>query len=160
MPHLDAAYNLARWLTRDDHAAEDVVQEAFLRAARYFASFRGEDAKPWLLAIIRRVSFDWLAKRRSTAAATYEASLHDRPDESANPELLADRNFELARVRQALDELPPDYREIIVLRELEGLSYKEIAGVADLPIGTVMSRLSRARGQLQSRLAQSPQEEA
>ena len=152
LPHLDAAYNLARWLTGDEHAAEDVVQEAFFRAARFFASFRGGDGRTWLLAVIRRASFDWLRKRRG-GAASFDENIHDRGDESMNPESLMIRQDDTQLLRDALEELPPEFREIIVLRELEGLSYQQIAVVIDVPVGTVMSRLSRARRQLQRRLA-------
>jgi RNA polymerase sigma factor (sigma-70 family) len=153
LPHLDAAYNLARWLTRDEHAAEDVVQEAYLRAARYFGSFRGGDGRAWLLRVVRRASFDWLAKRKRQAAAVFDEHIHDRGDESSNPVFLAIRKCDRERVRQALEELPPHLREAIVLRELEGLSYQEIAAVTEVPIGTVMSRISRGRQQLQGQLA-------
>jgi RNA polymerase sigma factor (sigma-70 family) len=153
LPHLDAAFNLARWLTQDEHAAEDVVQEAYFRAARYFGSFRGGDGRAWLLSVVRRASFDWLAKRKSQSAETFNEEVHDFGDESSNPQFLAIRNFEQARVRQTLEEMPPQLREVIVLRELEGLSYQEVATVAEIPIGTVMSRLSRGRDELQRRLA-------
>ena len=157
LPHFDAAYNLARWLTRDESAAEDVVQEAYLRAARYFGSFRGGDGRAWLLGVIRRASFDWLAKRRTQAAEVFNEDVHDRGDESSNPLFLAIRKCDQASVREALEELPPQLREVIVLRELEGLSYQEIATVTEVPIGTVMSRLSRGRQQLQGRLAAGPE---
>jgi RNA polymerase sigma factor (sigma-70 family) len=160
LPYLDAAYNLARWLTQDEHAAEDVVQEAFFRAARYFGSFRGGDGRAWLLSVVRRASFDWLAKRRTQTAVVFNEEVHDPRDESLNPEFLAIRKCDQASVRKALDDLPPELRESIVLRELEGLSYKEIAAVTEVPIGTVMSRLSRGRRQLQWRLAPCPEEEA
>jgi RNA polymerase sigma-70 factor (ECF subfamily) len=160
LPYLDAAYNLARWLTQDEHAAEDVVQEAFFRAARYFGSFRGGDGRAWLLSVVRRASFDWLAKRRTQTAVVFNEEVHDPGDESLNPEFLAIRKCDQASVRKALDDLPPELRESIVLRELEGLSYKEIAAVTEVPIGTVMSRLSRGRRQLQSRLAPCPEGEA
>jgi RNA polymerase sigma-70 factor (ECF subfamily) len=153
LPHLDAAYNLARWLTRDEHAAEDVVQEAYVRAARYFASFRGGDGRAWLLGVVRRVSYDWLAKRRAQAAVVFNKDFHDHADESTNPAFLAIRKCEQELVRMALEELPAPLREVIVLRELEGLSYQEIAAVTEIPIGTVMSRLSRGRHQLHGRLA-------
>lgn len=159
LPHLDAAYNLARWLTRDEHAAEDVVQEAYLRAARYFGSFRGGDGRAWLLGVVRRASFDWLAKQRAQVAQVYNEDVHDRGDESSNPEFLAIRKCDDALVRQALEELAPQLREAIVLRELEGLSYQEIAAVTEVPIGTVMSRLSRGRQQLHRRLTASPEGE-
>jgi RNA polymerase sigma-70 factor (ECF subfamily) len=159
LPHLDAAYNLARWLTRDEHAAEDVVQEAYFRAARYFSSFRGGDARAWLLGVVRRASFDELAKRRVQLAVVYDEEVHDRADESSNPEFLAIRKCDVALVRQALEEMPPQLREVIVLRELEGMSYQEIAAVTEAPIGTVMSRLSRGRQQLQRRLVSCPEGE-
>jgi RNA polymerase sigma-70 factor (ECF subfamily) len=157
VPHLDAAYNLARWLTQDEHAAEDVVQEAYFRAARYFGSFRGGDGRAWLLAVVRRASFDWLAKQQSHAALAFDENLHDRDDESANPAFQAIRQCEQEAVRTAVAELPPQLREAIVLRELEGLSYQEIATVTEVPIGTVMSRISRGRQQLQRRLAACPE---
>ncbi len=152
LPHLDAAYNLARWLTRDDHAAEDVVQEAYLRAARYFDSFRGGDGRAWLLSVVRRAAFDWLAKQKARETVAYNEDVHDRGDESTNPEFLAIRNCDTRLVRQALEALAPQLREVIALRELEGMSYQEIAAVTEAPIGTVMSRLSRGRRQLQERL--------
>ncbi|OAI54560.1 RNA polymerase subunit sigma [Planctomycetaceae bacterium SCGC AG-212-F19] len=153
LPHLDAAYNLARWLTQDEHAAEDVVQEAYYRAARYFASFRGGDGRAWLLGVVRRASYDWLEKRRAQAAVLFNEDAHDPRDDSSNPALLAIRASDQACVHKALAELPVPLREAIVLRELEGLSYQQIAAVADIPIGTVMSRLARARQQLQRLLA-------
>src|SRR4051812_12498690 len=145
MPHLDAAFNFARWMTRDDHAAEDVVQEAYARAVKYWNSFRGGDGKAWLLGVVRRSAFDWLAKHRAHLAVTFDEDLHDRGDVSLNPETVAIRHCEAAALRDALDELAPPLREAIVLRDLEGLSYKEIAAVAAVPVGTVMSRLSRGR---------------
>lgn len=156
LPHLDAAYNLARWLTRDEHAAEDVVQEAFCRAARFFATFRGGDGRTWLLAVVRRASFDWLAKSRAWAAASFDEDVHGPGDESLNPEYLAARTADRELLRQALEELPPEFREVVVLRELEGLRYQQIAAVTEVPVGTVMSRLSRARKQLQKRLSPCP----
>ncbi len=156
LPHLDAAYNLARWLTRDEHAAEDVVQEAYLRAARFFASFRGGDGRTWLLAVVRRASYDWLARQRAWAAASFDEDAHGRADESMNPEHLALRAADRQLLREAVEELPPEFREVVVLRELEGLSYQQVAAVTGAPIGTVMSRLSRARRQLQRRLAPCP----
>jgi RNA polymerase sigma-70 factor (ECF subfamily) len=153
LPHLDAAYNLARWLTRDEHAAEDVVQEAYFRAAKFFSGFRGGDGRTWLLAVVRRASYDWLAKWRSAAAERYDEAAHDPTDESLNPEALALRTADRQLLRDALEELAPEFREAVVLRELEGLSYQQIAAVASVPVGTVMSRLSRARKQLHERLA-------
>jgi len=154
LPHLDAAYNLARWLTRDAHSAEDVVQEALYRAARFFATFRGGDGRTWLLAVVRRAAYDWLQRHRASAAFTpFDEEAHSPRDDGLNPEQQAIRTADRERLRQAVEELPPEYREVIVLRELEGLSYQQIATVAEVPVGTVMSRLSRARGQLQRRLA-------
>jgi RNA polymerase sigma factor (sigma-70 family) len=157
LPHLDAAYNLARWLTRDDHAAEDVVQEAFFRAAKFFASFRGTDGRTWLLTVVRRSAFDWLQKWRAGAgAASFDEEAHSPADDAIDPERLAIRKADVQLLRAAMEDLPPEYREAIVLRELEGMSYQEIAAVAEVPVGTVMSRLSRARRQLQKRLAPCP----
>lgn len=160
LPYLNAAYNLARWLTQDAHAAEDVAQEAYLRAARYFASFRGGDGKAWLLGVVRRAAFDWLAKRRLQPTVVLDDDVHNLGDESANPELLVFRKQAQEQVRQAVAELPSQLREVIVLRELEGLSYQEIASVTEAPIGTVMSRLSRGRQQLQRWLASCAEEDA
>jgi RNA polymerase sigma-70 factor (ECF subfamily) len=153
LPHLDAAYNLARWLTRDEHGAEDVVQEAFYRAARFFAGFRGSDGRTWLLAVVRRASYDWLQKqRRWTASAPFDEDAHS-PSKGDDPEVLAIRKADVDLLRRVVEDLPTEYREVIVLRELEGLSYQQIATVTEVPLGTVMSRLSRARKQLQKRLA-------
>jgi RNA polymerase sigma-70 factor (ECF subfamily) len=160
LPHLDAAYNLARWLTRDDHAAQDVVQEAYLRALKFFGSFRGGDGKAWILAIVRNTCFDWLKQRRAQDLhEAFDEDIHtpdnDRPIASSvagNPESSAARSSTAERLGAALEQLPADYREALVLREIEGLSYKEIATIANVPIGTVMSRLARAREQLRKRL--------
>jgi RNA polymerase sigma-70 factor (ECF subfamily) len=153
LPHLNAAYNLARWLTQDDHAAEDVVQEAYYRAARYFGSFRGGDGRAWLLAVVRRASFDWLADRRGPVALGLDQDVPDREDDRSNPALQAIRRDEQEHVRTALEELPAHLREVVVLRELEGMSYQQIAAVVQIPVGTVMSRLSRGRRHLQRQLA-------
>jgi RNA polymerase sigma-70 factor (ECF subfamily) len=155
LPHLDAAFNLARWLTRDGHAAEDVVQDAFHRALRFFHGFRGQDGRTWLLAIVRHSAYDWLKKQRLwEAAAQFNEELHDREDEALNPEHVAVQRANREMLLQAMEKLPAEFREVTVLRELEGLSYKEIAAVTGAPVGTVMSRLSRARRQLQELLAQ------
>src|SRR5580698_5530653 len=111
LPHLDAAYNLARWLTQDDHAAEDVVQEAYFRAARYFGSFRGGDGRAWLLSVVRRAAFDWLAKQKAREMVVYNEDVHDRGDESTNPEFLAIRQCDAVLVREALEALPAQLRE-------------------------------------------------
>jgi len=153
-PHLDAAYNLARWLTRDQHDAEDVVQEAYLRGFRFFGGFRGGDGKAWLLAIVRNTGYSWLQQNRREVTGSAEDAASLEIEESAfseseeSPESLLLRLSERELVTAALERLPTEYREVLVLRELEELSYKEIAHIADLPIGTVMSRLSRARAQL------------
>jgi len=162
LPHLDAAYNLARWLTRDDHAAQDVVQEAYLRALKFFGSFRGGDGKGWILAIVRNTCFDWLKQRRAQDLhEPFDEEIHtpdyDRAGRTmggaaGNPENSAVSSITAERLDAALGQLPADYREALVLRELEGLSYKEIATITNVPIGTVMSRLARAREQLRKRL--------
>jgi RNA polymerase sigma factor (sigma-70 family) len=153
LPHLDAAYNLACWLTQDEHAAEDVVQEAYLRAARYFGSFRGGDGRPWLLAVVRSAAFDWLSNHRSENAVTFNEDVPDRGENSSDPLQVAMRESDQLSVRRALEELPLPFREVVVLRELEGMSYQQIAALTEVPVGTVMSRLSRGRAQLQRRLA-------
>jgi RNA polymerase sigma factor (sigma-70 family) len=147
--HLDAAYNLARWLMRNEHDAEDVVQEAYLKAFRHLAAFRGEDGRAWLLAIVRNTCYDRLRQSGARDDSAFDEGIHSVGQPTPNPEssLLARENAEL--LREALAELPPEYREVLVLRELEELSYTEIACITRIPIGTVMSRLSRARKRLQ-----------
>ncbi len=153
LPHLDAAYNLARWLIGNEHDAEDAVQEAYLRAVRFFGSFRGGDGRGWLLAIVRHACYDWLRQHRAEHPTTpFEEELHSPDDGAWNPERLLLQGADAALVRAALEALPVDSREVLVLRELEGLSYKEIAEIAGIPVGTVMSRLSRARSRLQQEL--------
>ncbi len=145
LPHLDAAYNLARWLVRDPAAAEDVVQEAMLRALRYHAGLRGE-AKPWLLQIVRNVAYAAIATRRKAAEVPFDGDDTVHPvDPSADPEAALARHQDLHHLDLALAALPAELRECLVLRELEELSYKEIAQVTGIAIGTVMSRLWRAR---------------
>jgi len=153
LPHMRAAYNLARWLARSDHDAEDVVQEACLRAFRFFGGFRGGDAKAWLLTIVRNTSYSaW--HRVGTAGTTVplDEDTPDVEDGAPGPEDLLLQKASGQEVREALDALPVEFREVVVLRELEGLSYKEIADVTQLPIGTVMSRLARARARLRREL--------
>jgi RNA polymerase sigma-70 factor, ECF subfamily len=158
LPHLDAAYNLARWLTANDHDAQDVVQEACLRVFKFFGGFRGGNARSWLLTIVRNTSYTWLRQNRPHASATDATDeLNCLEDTTTNPEMLMARSANTQAVRQALEQLPVEFRESIVLRELEGLSYKEIADVAGVPIGTVMSRLARGRKQLQQNLVRAAQ---
>jgi RNA polymerase sigma factor (sigma-70 family) len=153
LPHLSAAYNLARWLTRDEADAEDEVQEAYLRAFKHFGSFHGGDGRPWLLAIVRNTCYTWLQHNRSPELTISLADeLHEIESKDLNPEALLLQSADTQMVRQALEGLPAEFREAIVLRELEGLSYKQIADVAEIPVGTVMSRLARARKRLQQLL--------
>jgi RNA polymerase sigma factor (sigma-70 family) len=150
LAHLDAAYNLARWLTRNSHDAEDVVQEAYLRAFKSFGGFRGGDGRPWLLTIVRNTFYTWMQQNRARELSTiFDEEIHEVQSEECDPETLLVRGADVKLLTSALEELPLEYREAIVLRELEGLSYKEIADVAEVPIGTVMSRLARARKRLQ-----------
>jgi RNA polymerase sigma-70 factor (ECF subfamily) len=155
LPHLDAAYNLARWLTRNGHDAEDVVQEAFLRALRFFGGFHGGNARAWLLAIVRNACYDWLRRNRpSEVSAPIDEEVHSSAvDPDPTPEDLLIAQAGRHRLRDALEALPVAWREVLVLRELEGLSYREIADVAGIRMGTVMSRLARARAGLQQQLA-------
>jgi len=153
MPHLDAAFNLARWLARDANDASDVVQEAFLRAFESFDGMRGDNAKPWLLAIVRNTCFSWLARNRPASIhISYEEEVHGLPDPEANPELLALRADDRRCVDAAIERLPLEFREVLVLRELDDMSYKEIATVLAIPVGTVMSRLARGRRLLEGYL--------
>jgi len=151
--HLDAAYNLARWLMRNEADAEDSVQEAYLRAAGHFAGFRGGDGRAWLLTIVRNICYSRLSQKEASGHTDFDEAIHSAAGrQTASPEtavLLAERT-EL--VKKSLAGLPAEYREILVLRELEQLSYREIANIEGIPLGTVMSRLSRARRQLQQTL--------
>ncbi len=150
LPHLGAAYNLARWLTHDATDAEDVVQEAYLRAFRHFGSFHGRDGRPWLLAIVRNTCYTWMQHNRSPQLTVHlDDQLQEIESKALNPEALLLQSADSQMVRQALEELPVEFREVVVLRELEGLSYKQIAAVVEIPLGTVMSRLARARKHLQ-----------
>ena len=150
IPHLDAAYNLARWLTRDDHDAQDVVQEAYLRALKFYGGFHGHESRAWLLTIVRNTCYTWLQQNRSRELATaFDEEIHAAENDNLNPAEQMIQKADGHLLRQALEELPLEFREAIVLRELEGFSYKEIADVTGVPIGTVMSRLARARTRLQ-----------
>ncbi|HUK08571.1 MAG TPA: sigma-70 family RNA polymerase sigma factor [Stellaceae bacterium] len=164
MPHLDAAYNLARWLTRSDSDAQDVVQEACLRAFKYFEGFEGENPSAWLLAIVRNACFTWLKRNRPAEEVAGNDAITDEATATAaeiagtgsralagNPETLLIDSRDRTRVNELVQRLPAEYREVIVLREIEDLSYREIADVIGIPIGTVMSRLARARKILHDR---------
>jgi RNA polymerase sigma factor (sigma-70 family) len=161
LPHLGAAYNLARWLTRDATDAEDVVQEAYLRAFKHFGSFRGGDSRPWLLAIVRNTCYTWMQHNRSRELMIpLDDELHQIESKDLNAEALLLQTADTLMVRQALEELPAEFREVIVLREFEGLSYKQIADVTEIPVGTVMSRLARARKRLRKTLTSRANKEA
>jgi RNA polymerase sigma-70 factor, ECF subfamily len=149
LPHLDAAYNLARWLMRNEQDAQDVAQEAYLRAFRFFPGFRGGDARAWLMKIVRNTCYTWLHTNRPLQEATeFDENLFPPDSCAPNPEQAVLQNDSDTLVREALEKLPPNYREVLILRELEGMSYKEIADITGMPAGTVMSSLSRARGRL------------
>jgi len=153
LPHLDAAYNLARWLTRNTQDAEDVVQEAYLRAFRFFGGFRGGNARTWLLKIVRNTCYTWLHQNRAQQVTDpFDEQANTDVTESQNPETLLLRRADGQLLNQALEELPMAFREVLVLLEVEGLSYKEIAEMLGIPIGTVMSRLARARQRLRKSL--------
>jgi RNA polymerase sigma factor (sigma-70 family) len=149
LPHLDAAFNYARWLTKNEADAEDVVQDAYLRALRFFSSLRAEDARAWLLTIVRNTWYGRFPRRDGTDHGTgFDEMSDEPPDNALDPEALLMQQRTVDTVREAIEQLPADFREVIVLRELEGLSYKEIAAVIGIPMGTVMSRLARARERL------------
>ncbi|HEX9366755.1 MAG TPA: sigma-70 family RNA polymerase sigma factor [Vicinamibacterales bacterium] len=146
VPHLNAAFNYARWLARNDADAEDVVQDAYVRALRFFSTWRGDNPRAWLLAIVRNTWYSRFPRRRDAGRAEVFDEMKDNlPGIELDPEALLIQQQAVDRVRRALEALPPDFREVVVLREIEGLSYKDIATVVDIPIGTVMSRLARAR---------------
>jgi RNA polymerase sigma-70 factor (ECF subfamily) len=160
LPHLDAAYNLARWLTRNDHDAQDILQDACVRAFRHFGGFHGGNARAWLLTIVRHTGYSWLEQNRGHVPMTpFDEQIHSPDGVSGNgggapagPEALLRQKRGQQQVQRCLEELPVEFREVMILRELEGLSYKEIGAVAAIPIGTVMSRLSRGRDLLQRML--------
>jgi len=153
LPHLDAAYTLARWLTHRPEDAQDVVQEALVRALKYFSGYRGGSARAWFLTIVRNTCYSWLQRNRSQEGFICSIDAVPEPaEEHSNPEEWTLQSFHRQRIRQAVQELPQEFREVIVLRELEELDYKEISAVLGIPIGTVMSRLARARTRLQQSL--------
>jgi RNA polymerase sigma-70 factor (ECF subfamily) len=153
LPHLDAAYNLARWLTRNPQDAEDVVQEAYLRAFRFFTGFRGGDTRAWLMRIVRNTCYTWLHVNRPLQdAAEFDENIFPPDSRALSPEEVVLQNDSGTLVRKALEMLPPNYREVLILRELEGMSYREIADITGMPAGTVVSSLSRARGRLRQAL--------
>ena len=149
LPHLDAAYNLARWLTRDERDAEDVVQEAYLRALKHFSGFKGGDARPWLLAIVRNTYYTWIQRHRlEESASSFDEEANAQISDALDPEMLLLKETDIQLLRRALKKLPTEFLEVIVLREFEELSYQQIADVVQIPLGTVMSRLARARRRL------------
>ena len=154
LPHLNAAYNLAYWLTRNSTDAEDVVQEAYLRAFKFFGSFHGTDGRSWLLAIVRNTCYTWMQHNRSQELCVpVDDELDEIESTDLDPEALLLQRADTLLVRQALEELPIEFREVLVFRELEEMSYKQIASITELPLGTVMSRLARGRKRLQLALS-------
>src|SRR6266705_764861 len=154
LPHLDAAHNLARWLLRNEQDAQDVVQEAYLRAFKSFAGFHGSNGRAWLLTIVRNTSYTLLKKNRAVDLTTpFDEEIHASGHDSVSPATILEHSENAELIKGAMDELPAEFREILVLRHLEGLSYKEIADIAQLAPGTVMSRLARARAKLKECLA-------
>lgn len=163
LPHMEASYNLARWLTRNNHDAEDITQEAYLRAFRFFDGFHGTDARAWLLTIVRNTFYTWLTQNRSQNLLTpFDEEVHGHTAEhgavsepvTTNPETLMLQQADQQLLRQALEALPVEFREVVILRELEDMSYKQIAAITNVPVGTVMSRLARGRKRLQECLAE------
>lgn len=160
LPYLSAAYNLARWLSRNPQDAEDIVQESYLRALRSFDGFRaGGDGRAWLLGIVRNTCFTWMRRNRPEAMTmAFDESRYTATAGFQDPEAVLLEKIDSKVLHQAIEDLPYEFRETLILRELEGLSYKQIATVVGAPLGTVMSRLSRARKELQRRLCEAPQE--
>jgi RNA polymerase sigma-70 factor (ECF subfamily) len=149
LPHLDAAHNLAKWLLRSEEDAQDVVQEAYLRAFRAFSGFRGTNGRAWLLTIVRNTSYTLLKKSHAVDLTTsFDEEIHATEHQSVNPATVLEHSEDAQLIREAMDELPEEFREILILRHQEDLSYKEIADIAQIPSGTVMSRLARARAKL------------
>jgi len=149
LPHLDAAYNLARWLTRNGHDAEDIAQEAYLRAFRFLDSFNGGDGKAWLLAIVRNTCLTWRRRERGITKVPFDEGAYVPAQAGADAETRLVEQAQWGKVRDCLESLPLEFREVVVMRELEAMPYRDIAVVTSLPMGTVMSRLSRARRRLE-----------
>jgi RNA polymerase sigma-70 factor, ECF subfamily len=158
LPHLDAAYRLARWLMRNEHDAEDVVQEASLRALRYFQTFTGGNGRAWFLRIVRNCCRDWGDRSVDALTDPFDEQRHRSARSAPDPETLLLRTDGVALIEQAMTNLPDRFRELLVLRELEGLTYRELADVMDIPIGTVMSSLSRARQAVRGALTSQPEQ--
>jgi RNA polymerase sigma-70 factor (ECF subfamily) len=153
LPHLDAAYTLARHLLRNEHDAEDVVQDAYLRAVRHFGGYRGGNVRAWLLTIVRHTCYSWLRRHQVDARATeFDEAVHGDPQTADDPEAEMLRGALREALDRAIEALPVEFREVVILRDVQGLSYAEIAEVVGIPMGTVMSRLSRARERLQRAL--------
>src|SRR5512140_3026433 len=160
LPHIDAAFNLARWMIRNDQDAEDIVQESFLRAYKYFSSYQGGNSRSWLLTIVRNTCYTWLHENQTQGLTVdLNEEISSAEFDKDDPEQCLQIKADQRSVIDALEKLPVEYRELIVLRELEGMSYKEIALIAGVPIGTVMSRLARARQRLKAYLGQRHNEE-
>jgi RNA polymerase sigma-70 factor, ECF subfamily len=159
LPYLNSAYNLARWLTRNQHDAEDVVQESYLRALQAFETFQiGRDGRPWLLRIVRNTCYTWLRENRpSEIVSGIDESTDEAIDTAMDAETALIEKTGVELIRLTIQEIPLEYREVVILRELEEWSYKEIAEITGIPIGTVMSRLSRGRRELQKRLGRVPE---
>jgi RNA polymerase sigma-70 factor (ECF subfamily) len=154
VPHFEAGYNLARWLLRNDQDAEDVMQDAVVRAFRFFEGFRGDNARGWLLSVVRNTAYSFLQQNRARELGTeFDEEVHLDSAEKDTPEVLLLRSAQQRVLNEAVEDLPVEFREVFVLREMEGLSYREIAEIAQVPMGTVMSRLSRARRQLRAAVA-------
>jgi RNA polymerase sigma-70 factor (ECF subfamily) len=154
LPHLDAAHNLARWLLRNEQDAQDVVQEAYLRAFKSFSGFHGSNGRAWLLTIVRNTSYTLLKKKGAVDLSTsFDEEIHASGHESVSPATILEQSEDAELIREAMKELPAEFREILALRHQEGLSYKEIADIAQIPPGTVMSRLARARARLKECLS-------
>ena len=154
-PHMRAAYNFARWLVRNNHDAEDIVQESFLKAYKAMDTFRGGDARAWMLSIVRNTAMNFLRARKPDVTVNWSAQERELEDRAPDPESGLLEQSRRVQVRRAIAQLAPEFREAIVLREMEEMSYKEIAAVLNVPIGTVMSRLSRARNLLLAELSAS-----